>query len=77
MMERHHSLRSGARLIGVDRETLKDWLRRAGILLPPVRRGSRLMIAESDILKVVAERRDLKYYPRPEQHPRKKRDAAA
>jgi predicted site-specific integrase-resolvase len=59
MLEKHYSLRTAAKLIGVNRKTLHKWLRQdLGILLPRVRRGGKVMIRERDIERVVAKRRD-------------------
>lgn len=52
-LERCYSLRAGARLLGCDRTTLKRWLLSdLGLALPPIGRGSRLMIRGSDIERV-------------------------
>ncbi len=56
-MERHYSLRQAARLAGVERATLKRWLAQdLAIVLPPVRRGSKVLIRQSDIERVVRKR---------------------
>ena len=59
MLEKHYSLGAAAKLVGWSPKTLKVWLRKdLGILLPRIKNGSRLMIRERDIEKVVARRRD-------------------
>jgi len=55
-MERHFSLRKAAKEIGVDRHTLKLWLTEIAIVLPPVRRGSKVLIRESDLERVMRKR---------------------
>ena len=45
-LEKHYSLSEAARILNVQRVTLKRWLREVGILLPCVRRGSKTMIRE-------------------------------
>ena len=59
MLEKHYSLGAAAKLVGCSPKTLKVWLRKdLGILLPRIKNGSRVMIRERDIEKVVARRRD-------------------
>jgi hypothetical protein len=49
-LERCYSLRTAARVLGCDRTTLKRWLLSdLGLALPPIGRGSRLMIRGSDL----------------------------
>jgi len=57
-LEKHYSLSSAARQIGVDRSTLRRWLIQEGILVPRVRRGGKVMIRERDVQRVVEKRRD-------------------
>jgi hypothetical protein len=57
--EKLYSLSAAARLVGVRGETLKRWLRQdLNICLPRVRNGSKILIRERDIERVVARRRD-------------------
>ncbi len=59
MLEKHYSLSEAARLIGVDRRSVKRWLRQdLGILLPRVRKGGKVLIRERDVQRVVEKRRD-------------------
>jgi len=60
-LEKHYSLSAAARLIGVDRTTLRDWLRQIGIVIPYVRRGSKALLRERDIERVLERRRDARY----------------
>ena len=65
-LEKHYSLRSAAKLIGVHHATLRLWLRQdLGIVLPRVKHGSRVMIRERDIEAVVARRREARLAVRP------------
>lgn len=56
MIERCYSISAAAKSIGVERHTLKRWLLEIGLVLPEVRRGSRQMIRESDLERVIAKR---------------------
>jgi predicted site-specific integrase-resolvase len=57
-LEKHYSLSSAAKVIGVDRETLKAWLRTdLGIVLPRVRHGGKVLIRERDLETILARRR--------------------
>ena len=59
MRERTYSLSAAAREIGIGRHALKRWMaQELGILVPRVRRGSKVLIRESDLEKIVARRRD-------------------
>lgn len=55
-VERCFSISKAAKSIGVERHTLKRWLLEIGLVLPEVRRGSRQMIRESDLERVIAKR---------------------
>ena len=58
-LEKHLSLRAAARMVGISPHTLKKWLRKhSGILLPCVERGSRMMLRERDVQRVVEIHRD-------------------
>lgn len=58
-MDKHYSLSAAARLVGVQRQTLKRWLAQdLGIPLPRVRHGAKVLIRESDIERLVERRRD-------------------
>lgn len=64
MRGRYDSLAGWARTIGVQARTLKQWLRQdAGIELPAVLNGSKHLIAEEDVMKVVTLRRDVRNIP--------------
>lgn len=54
---KHYSLSAGARLIGVERKTLKRWLRLEGVVLPRVRHGAKVLVSERDIERVIEKRR--------------------
>lgn len=57
MIERCYGLRRAAEIVGVNRETLKRWLRvDLGLVLPRVTRGSRVMIRESDLNRLIDKR---------------------
>lgn len=43
------SLREAARQTGISPRTLRDWLERSGLVLPAVRRGSKLVISPGDL----------------------------
>ena len=60
-LEKHYSLSGAAKILSVTRGTLKRWLRAEGILLPHVRRGSKTMIREQDIERVMRKRRDARF----------------
>jgi len=60
-LEKHYSLSRAAKLIGVGRGALKRWLRAEGILLPRVRRGSKTLIRERDIERIIRKRRDARF----------------
>ena len=51
-----YSLSHAARMIGVNRVTLKGWLEQSGLALPLVRHGSRHMIRESELKRVLEAR---------------------
>jgi len=56
---KHYSLSEAAREVGVQRETLKRWLRQElNICLPRVRKGSKVLIRGLDVERVVERRRD-------------------
>ncbi len=48
-IEKRYSLSEAARLSGVGRHTLKLWLAECAIVLPEVRKGSKVMLRESQI----------------------------
>jgi len=59
MLEKHYSLSEAARIMGVDGRALQCWLRQdLGIILPRVRHGTKAMIRERDIERVLEIRRD-------------------
>jgi predicted site-specific integrase-resolvase len=60
-LEPHFSLSGAAKRIGVDRSTLKRWLRLEGIILPRVRHGAKVLIRERDIERIVEKRRDARF----------------
>lgn len=58
MREKHYSLRAAARELGVGPRALKNWLRQdLGIVIPRVRRGSKVLIRERDIERLIERRR--------------------
>lgn len=56
-LERHYSLSQAARVIGVSRVTLKKWLAEEAMILPPMNRGERALIRESDLENMLRRRR--------------------
>jgi predicted site-specific integrase-resolvase len=58
MIEKHYSLSGAAKLIGIERRALKRWLRQdLGIVIPRVRRGSKVLIRERDLRRLIEKRR--------------------
>lgn len=58
MIEKHYSLSGAAKLIGIERRALKKWLRiDLGIVIPRVRRGSKVLIRERDLQRIIEKRR--------------------
>jgi hypothetical protein len=58
-IEKHLSLRTAARMAGIDGRTLKDWMELdLGICFPKVRHGAKLLVLERDVEFVLAKRRD-------------------
>ena len=58
-IEKHLCLREAARQAGVGRKALKRWLAQdLGICFPKVRRGSRILVRERDVERVLEKRRD-------------------
>lgn len=56
-MERYVSLRKAAREAGIARSTLKLWLAQdLSLVLPPVRRGSKVLLRMSDVEFVMRKR---------------------
>lgn len=47
------SLRKAAREAGIDRHTLRSWLAEVGITLPAVKRGSKILILEAELLAAI------------------------
>ena len=60
-LERTYSLSQAAKLIGVYRKTLKRWLAAERIVLPRVAKGSKVLIRESDLERVVRKRTAYSY----------------
>ena len=59
MLEKHISLRKAALQVGVSHHTLKIWLREdLGILIPFVKRGSKTLVRERDVQRLLEKRRD-------------------
>ena len=58
-IEKHVCLREAARQSGVGRKALKRWLQKdLGICFPKVPRGSKIMVRERDVERVLEKRRD-------------------
>jgi excisionase family DNA binding protein len=56
-MERTYSISQAAKLVGVGRKTLKRWLAAdLAIVMPQVKLGSKVLIREKDIERVVQKR---------------------
>ena len=56
MREKHYSLRAAAKELGIARITLKRWLQSdLNIVLPHVHRGSRVVIYERDLVRLMAK----------------------
>lgn len=53
MIERCYSLSEAARVIGVSKLRLKLYLLEIGLVLAPVRRGSKNLIRESDLERLL------------------------
>ena len=60
MLEKHISLRRAAGLIGISHHTLKLWLQQDGIYIPRVRRGSKVLVRERDVMRLLEKRRDVR-----------------
>ncbi|HEX8838446.1 MAG TPA: helix-turn-helix domain-containing protein [Candidatus Acidoferrum sp.] len=59
LREKRYSLSSAARELGINRVTLKRWLKEdMNIILPRVHRGSRVVIYERDLVRLMNKRRD-------------------
>lgn len=56
MISRRYSLSAAARLIGVNRHTLKAWLVASGLFLESLDRGSKFQLSEQDIERVLRTR---------------------
>ena len=58
-IEKHMSLREAARRAGVGHKALKKWLAQdLGICFPRVPHGSRILVRERDVERVLEKRRD-------------------
>ena len=58
MREKHYSLSAAAKELGIGRHTLKRWMRNdLGILIPRVRRGSKVLVSERDLERIIKHRR--------------------
>jgi predicted site-specific integrase-resolvase len=55
-LEQMYSLSRAAKLVGVQRHTLKLWLAAEAIVLPAVPQGSKVLIKQSDLERVVRKR---------------------
>jgi len=56
--EKLYSLSAAAKELGIERHALKRWLvQDLGILIPRVRRGSKVLIRASDIERIIERRR--------------------
>ena len=59
LREKRYSLTQAARELGIARATLKYWLATdLGLILPRVARGSKVVIYERDLEKLMSKRRD-------------------
>lgn len=59
LREKRYSLTQAARELGIARKTLRYWLATdLGLILPRVARGSKVVIYERDLEKLMAKRRD-------------------
>lgn len=59
LREKRYSLSAAARELGINRVTLKRWLQSdLNIILPRVHRGSRVVIYERDLVRLMNKRRD-------------------
>ena len=57
MIERCYSLRAAAKVLGIDRKTLKAWLvSELALRMPEVRRGSKAVIRHSDLERLLEKR---------------------
>jgi predicted site-specific integrase-resolvase len=50
------SLRQAEKEFQISRATLRAWLLDAGMVFPPVARGSKLLVLRSDVLRVLSRR---------------------
>lgn len=58
MREKHYSLTAAAKELGIGRHTLKRWLaQELAVVIPRVRRGSKVMIRERDLERIIERRR--------------------
>jgi excisionase family DNA binding protein len=48
------SLREAGRQTGISRQTLRRWLEDAGFLMPAIKRGSKILVSDSDLRVVLA-----------------------
>ena len=56
-IERHYSLGQAAKLIGINRATLKKWLASdLAIVLPDLGRGNKVLIRETDLKYLLSKR---------------------
>jgi hypothetical protein len=56
IIEPCYSISRASEMIGIGRHTLKLWLLELGLVLPPVRLGSRQMIPESVLEQLIAKK---------------------
>lgn len=63
-IEPRYSLRRAAEALGVDRGTLKGWLAEEGIFFSGVARGSKYLIREADLERVIRKRSPSSDMPR-------------
>lgn len=64
MIEKHYSISKAAKLCGVSFKTMKRWLKQdLGIVFPRIENGSKLLVTNADVMKILNMRRDVRNVP--------------
>jgi len=59
-IKKQYSLNDAAKLVGVNRTALFNWFRQVGIVIPHVRNGSKVMLRERDIERILEKQREVR-----------------